>query len=100
MLLQTFHYQYKVHYIPSEKAQLRITILREGRPIYRPSVSRPDLMAIASSPVRKVQFFNQDISCRFRITSVIIRKVTVYGDSAYYHIVTIYRMDCPKKENL
>ena len=37
------------------KMQSRMTMFREGRPMERPSVSRPDLMAMASSPVRKVQ---------------------------------------------
>ena len=39
-----------------KKRQLRITISSDGRPTRRPSASRPDFMAMASSPVRNVQF--------------------------------------------
>ena len=34
--------------------QLRMTMFFEGRPISRPSASRPALIAMASSPVRKI----------------------------------------------
>lgn len=42
-------------FIFDQKVQLRMTTFSVGYPIRQASLSRPDLIAIASSPVEKVQ---------------------------------------------